>query len=110
MKLLLDENLSPKLPALLGDAFRDVSHVREHGLVETADTAIWSFAAAHGMAIVTKDADFAVLSETRGHPPKVVLIDLGNVTTAEIARVLVATADVIRAALDDDEQSLVIVG
>ena len=40
MKLLFDQNLSPRLPSLLSDLYPDSLHVREVGLKDATDTAI----------------------------------------------------------------------
>jgi predicted nuclease of predicted toxin-antitoxin system len=50
-------------------------HVREVGLREAADSIVWDYAARHGLAIVTKDADFRQRSFLEGHPPKVLEVD-----------------------------------
>jgi len=44
MKLLLDENLSPKLARAVADLFPDSLHVEECGLGGASDEAIWQFA------------------------------------------------------------------
>jgi len=41
MKLLFDQNLSPRLPRILADIYPDSLHVREIGMREATDTAIW---------------------------------------------------------------------
>ncbi len=58
MKLLFDQNVSPWLCRMLSDLFPNSVHVREVGLREADDTIVWDYAAQHGFAIVTKDADF----------------------------------------------------
>ncbi len=40
MKLLFDQNLSPRLPRLLSDLYPDSIHVREVGLKDATDTTI----------------------------------------------------------------------
>jgi len=40
MKLLFDENLSPKLPGTLAALFPDSAHVRERGLLGQPDEEI----------------------------------------------------------------------
>jgi predicted nuclease of predicted toxin-antitoxin system len=57
MKLLFDQNLSPRLPQLLSDLFPGSIHVREASLTEAEDTAIWDYAKANGFVIVSKDSD-----------------------------------------------------
>ena len=58
MKLLFDQNLSPRLPLLLRDLYPGSVHVRELGLKDAEDAAIWDYARTHGIVIVSKDSDF----------------------------------------------------
>ncbi len=88
MKLLFDENLSPRLVRRLADLFPDSAHVHEIGLGAAADEAVWTHAAAHGFTIISKDADFHTLSFLRGQPPKVIWIRRGNCSTAEVEAIL----------------------
>ena len=58
MRLLFDENLSPRLPYLLANEYPGSEHVRDAGLLGATDRQIWEYAGAHGFAIVSKDTDF----------------------------------------------------
>ena len=44
MKLLFDENLSPKLSSRLSDLFPNFLHVREVGMKATGDAIVWDYA------------------------------------------------------------------
>ncbi|HVS09071.1 MAG TPA: DUF5615 family PIN-like protein [Planctomycetota bacterium] len=88
MKLLLDQNLSPRLVAELEEDFPGSRHVREFALERADDGASWQFAREQGFAIVSKDADFHQMSFLHGHPPKVVWLRLGNCTTDQILAAL----------------------
>ena len=44
MKLLFDQNLSPRLPQLLADLYPDSAHVRDFGMRDSTDTEIWEYA------------------------------------------------------------------
>jgi predicted nuclease of predicted toxin-antitoxin system len=88
MKLLFDQNLSPRLVTRLADSFPDASHVEPLGLSRAPDPIVWAYARAHGYIIVTKDSDFNDFSVVRGFPPKVIWIRVGNCTTAAIAGLL----------------------
>ena len=88
MKLLYDQNLSPKLVSRLGEQFPDSKHVREVGLASAKDPSIWAFAKDNGFTIVSKDEDFHHLSFLRGAPPKVIGIHTGNASTTIIADLL----------------------
>jgi predicted nuclease of predicted toxin-antitoxin system len=71
VKLLLDQNLSPRLVRSLAATYPGTSHVREVGLHAVDDETIWAYAAEHGFVIVSKDADFHQRSFVLGPPPKV---------------------------------------
>jgi predicted nuclease of predicted toxin-antitoxin system len=78
MKLLFDENLSPKLPRILSVDFPESMHVRHCGLKGFPDEDIWEYARNNGFTIVSKDSDFYQRSMIYGHPPKVVWLRIGN--------------------------------
>src|SRR5437867_860519 len=84
MKLLFDQNLSPKLVSRLADLFPNSSHVQTAGLDCASDDRIWEYAQLNGFAIVTKDADYNILSVLRGSPPKVIWLLRGNCTTCRV--------------------------
>jgi predicted nuclease of predicted toxin-antitoxin system len=89
MKLLFDQNLSPRLPRLLADIYADSVHVREVGLRDAVDAAIWDYARSHGFAIVSKDSDFQQRSLLYGSPPKFIWLRVGNCpvkTTEDLLR------------------------
>ena len=88
MKLLFDQNVSPRLTRLLADIYAESVHVREVGLREAEDIAIWQYAKVHGYAIVSKDSDFQQRSLLHGAPPKFIWLRVGNCTTARIERLL----------------------
>jgi predicted nuclease of predicted toxin-antitoxin system len=87
MKLLFDQNLSPKLVNRLADLFPGSSHVLLEALDSASDDQVWEHARLNGFAIVTKDADYNNLSVLRGSPPKVIWLLLGNCTIAQVEAV-----------------------
>jgi len=87
MKLLFDENLSPKLPRILAAQFPGSLHLRDCGLKGAADEAIWEYAGTHGFTIVSKDADFYQHSLFYGSPPKFVWLRIGNCTRDDLVSV-----------------------
>ena len=97
MKLLFDENISPRLATLLGDVFPESKHVHEIGLGSADDATIWNRALVEGYTIVTKDSDFHERSLLVPDSPRVVWIRRGNCSTDEIALMLRANADALRA-------------
>jgi predicted nuclease of predicted toxin-antitoxin system len=88
LRLLFDQNLSFQLVRLLADLYPGSLQVRQLNLHEADDEAIWRYAAAEGLTIVSKDSDFHQLSFLRGHPPKVVWLRIGNAATAAVAALL----------------------
>ena len=99
MKLLLDQNLSQRLLPSLEPAFPGSRQVRSLDLEAAADFEIWSFAQAQDFAIVTKDSDFVELSALYGPPPKIVWLNLGNVSNNVVMAKLVDHVDTILAFL-----------
>lgn len=84
MKLLFDQNLSPKLVGRPADLFPGSAHVQDVGLAEADDGVVWEYARANGFAVVSKDEDYNTLAVLRGSPPKVVWLLLGNCKTARV--------------------------
>ena len=99
MSLLFDQNLSRRLPALLADEFPGCEQVLLVGLSGANDLAVWAYAAARGLAVVSKDADFRNLSATYGPPPKVIWLRVGNGPTRDVEALLRSRAADIRAFL-----------
>lgn len=108
MKLLFDENLSPKLASRLASYYPDGKHVREVGLRGRPDHEIWAFATVNGCVIVSKDTDFRERSYLEGFPPKVIWLDVGNAGTSAIADLLDTHRNRVLAFESLEEQSLLI--
>ncbi len=108
MKLLFDENLSPRLIDLLAAEFPGSTHPDRLGMRGAADAAIWAHAREHGYTIVSKDNDFRQHAFLYGPPPKVLWLAIGNAGTEEIARLLVSRIAEIRTFDDAPEQSLLV--
>ena len=108
MKLLLDENLSPRLIELLSDIYPGSEHVHRLGLGSSVDEYVWVYAKEHGFAIVSKDSDFADRSVLQGAPPKVIWIRSGNCTTAVVEMLLRNSAQAVMRFVDGEETCLVL--
>lgn len=96
MKLLLDQNLSRRLLADLDCFFPGSTQAALCGLDTATDDVLWDFAKDNEFAIVTKDSDFLELALMRGFPPRVILLNLGNVSNARLRDVFLAQAPAIR--------------
>jgi predicted nuclease of predicted toxin-antitoxin system len=88
VKLLFDQNLSPRLVSRLADEYPGSDHVSSVGLEAASDLEVWEYARDHGYTLVSKDADFSELSLLRGFPPKVLWLRVGNCTTSRIEEVI----------------------
>ncbi len=88
MRLLFDQNLSPRLVDRLSDLYPDSSHVSLLGLDQASDVIGWEYARQHQFVLVTRDVDFSELSVIRGFPPKVIWIRRGNCKTSDIESIL----------------------
>ena len=97
MKLLFDENLSPKLLRLIDSQFPGSIHVRDCGLKGQSDQAVWEYARANGYTLVSKDSDFYQRSLLTGGPPKLIWLRLGNCTRNQLLAVLLKHEGAIRA-------------
>ena len=96
MKLLLDANLSWRLTPVLSEHFGECIHVNKTELpLPAKDTEIWNYAAANGYTIVTQDSDFLNLFETRGFPPKIILLRVGNMDRKTAEKILLGAKSYI---------------
>ena len=106
MKLLFDQNLSPKLAEFFKDSFDDAVHVQDVGLGASDDISVWEYAGSNGFTIVTKDNDFNGMASLFGFPPKVIWIRKGNCTTLIINEMILKRIDVIKAFIKDTENGI----
>ncbi|MGE0540467.1 MAG: DUF5615 family PIN-like protein [Dehalococcoidia bacterium] len=105
MRLLFDENVSPRLVRLLRDVYPDSTHVHDLGLGGADDDDVWNYAATHNFVVVTKDIDFYHRSVRLGHPPKVILLRLGNCPTSDVEAFLRRRHAELLQFHDDDSRS-----
>lgn len=97
MRLLFDENLSPRLGKLLEDVYPGSESVLRIGLSGRPDPEVWRYAVERGMMVVGKDSDFierAMLSSLGG---KFVWLRMGNCSTETAHLVLRAAWDRLQA-------------
>ncbi len=106
MKLLFDENLSPKLPQRLADLLPNSLHVRDVGMKATIDPIVWDYAKENNLMIVSKDADMHDLSLVLGNPPKVIWLRLGNCSTQQVENLLRRDLAAIESFFEDETLSL----
>jgi predicted nuclease of predicted toxin-antitoxin system len=102
MRLLFDQNLSPRLVDRLNDVFPQALHVSQVGLSRAPDEALWDYARVNALVICTKDTDFLDMSVLNGFPPKIVWLAPGDYTTAQVEALLRQHAGEIEAFATDD--------
>jgi predicted nuclease of predicted toxin-antitoxin system len=105
MVLLFDENLAHALVAQLADIYPGSRHIRDTGLLGEPDPVVWDYAKQEGLAIVSKDRDFMNRSHYYGHPPKVIWLCVGNLSTKKMEERLRSNATQIQAFLADTATS-----
>ena len=106
MKLLFDQNLSPKLAGFFKDSFDDTVHLQDIGLGISDDISVWEYAGSNGFTIVTKDNDFNSMVSLFGFPPKVIWIRKGNCATLVIKEMILDRIDVIKEFINDKENGI----
>jgi predicted nuclease of predicted toxin-antitoxin system len=84
VKLIIDAQLPPSLAAALRQAGCDAVAVREIGLREAKDAAIWNYALQNNGVILTKDEDFAERCMADDQAPVVIWLRIGNATNPEL--------------------------
>jgi|SRR5690554_4225514 len=95
MNLLFDQNISFRIIEKVNNHFKNVQQVRKVGLENADDNTMWQFAKENDFAIVSFDADFNDLANLRGVPPKIIWLRTGNMTTNNIAQLLIMHKDII---------------
>lgn len=96
MNLLLDQNISFRVVALLTDTFENVKHVKELKLTDSSDLDIWNYALKNEFTIITFDSDFIDLANLKGSPPKIIWLRFGNSSNLKIANKLLSEANEIK--------------
>jgi predicted nuclease of predicted toxin-antitoxin system len=74
---LVDAQLPPALARTLTAAGHPSQHVANVGLLQSDDDAIWQYALANYLAIVTKDEDFATRRLFDAGGPQIVWLRVG---------------------------------
>jgi predicted nuclease of predicted toxin-antitoxin system len=83
--------------------------VKQLGLAEKLDQAIWDVAKRDGYVILTQDDDFVDLSSLHGPLPKVIHLAKGNLTTKQCVSALRANTAAIKHFGSDPEAGLLVI-
>jgi predicted nuclease of predicted toxin-antitoxin system len=102
MKLLFDQNISFRITRKLQNYFSGCCHVSDCKLSDSEDSEIWAYAKQNDFVIVTFDSDFYDISIINGHPPKIIWIRTGNLTTNEFVQLMIENQKIIDSFINDD--------
>jgi predicted nuclease of predicted toxin-antitoxin system len=108
VKLLLDENLSPRLAEALAEIYPGSSHVHQCGLGTADDATIWDYAKLNGFIIVSKESDFEERSVVLGSRPKVIWLRTSNCASAAVANLPRATSSIGSRSVNDDHETCLV--
>ena len=108
MKLLFDENLSPRLVDTLDSVFPESTHIETLGMRGETDEHIWDYARDSGFVIVSKDNDFRQRVFLYGPPPKIIWLSVGNANTVSIAGLLQRNKTRIMTFIEERDAGLLI--
>lgn len=78
MRFLVDAQLPPSLARWIEAQGYGAKAVRDVGLRDAADSAIWDFAQRGGWVVITKDDDFVERAMRQESGPPVVWLRIGN--------------------------------
>jgi predicted nuclease of predicted toxin-antitoxin system len=106
VKLLFDQNISPKILKKLPDNFSKCEQVRFAGLEDASDFEIFEYAKTNGFAVVTFDSDFVDLNALRGTPPKIIYLNTGNLTTQSVSKLILNNLLTIQHYLNSDTDDI----
>ena len=102
VKVLLDENISPKVAETLArEDGVDACHVRDRGLLAASDREVLDRAFSEDRILVTSNvADFVKLARARDLHPGIILLEDGALPRDEQFRVVRAAVVVLRGIAD----------
>jgi predicted nuclease of predicted toxin-antitoxin system len=78
VNFLVDHQLPPALARFLESQGHSAKHVRELGLKQAPDMAIWRYAVANDIAVISKDEDFYFIATSPGANGRLVWVRVGN--------------------------------
>lgn len=108
MKLLLDANLSWRLTKPLSIHF-DASHILDNFSHSEKDMMIWEFAKKEAYTIVTNDEDFTQITQSKGWPPKIILLKTGNQSNDYLLSILINKKDELISFHQNSELGILII-
>lgn len=108
MKLLIDQNLSPKLVNRLNGLFPDSKHLIDVNLDTAGDFEVWEYAKKADFTIISKDTDFLNINALRGFPPKVIWVQRANCSTDQIFDLIESNFLTIKFFIENPEKGILV--
>jgi predicted nuclease of predicted toxin-antitoxin system len=105
MRLIADENISWQLKKLIPE-WDILPSNKISPSQRLTDLMIWKFAKTNNYTILTFDEDFSELQNLFSYPPKIIWLRTGNVSTGEIASLLMKLENEINVFLADEESGI----
>ncbi|HEY8927747.1 MAG TPA: DUF5615 family PIN-like protein [Mucilaginibacter sp.] len=102
MRLIIDENISWRLKKMI-PAWEILPSNEIKREQRQTDLMIWRFAKENNFTILTFDEDFSELQNIYSYPPKIIWLRTGNISTSDIAVLLIKLEKDILSFLDDNE-------
>lgn len=106
LEFWIDNNLPPKMAVWLREDFNVLAKsFQELGFQSTEDIEIFRAAASriNTIIITTKDVDFVNLSNDIGSPPKILFLNIGNLSNKKLKEIIYKSfKEVIRMFLETD--------
>jgi predicted nuclease of predicted toxin-antitoxin system len=103
MKILFDENISYRIVKKLQDHFPESKHVSDISPILQSDEFIFKYAKENDFTIATFDEDFENISVSRGAPPKIIWLRMGNTSTIKISERFIESKQMIRTFIESDD-------
>jgi predicted nuclease of predicted toxin-antitoxin system len=108
VKFLIDNNLSPQVAVLLGEAGHEAVHIRDYGMQSAPDDEVLDRARVERRVLISADTDFGMLlSRQHAVTPSVILVRriIGR-RAKDIVDIVLANLDVVS---DDIESGAIVV-
>ncbi|WP_254448607.1 DUF5615 family PIN-like protein [Spirosoma rhododendri] len=90
MRFLFDQNISYRVVKQLKVTLPDSVGVREVGLLDADDFAIWEYAKREDYVVVTFDKDIPMIGAVKGFPPKIIWLRTGNMSNQALISLFTA--------------------
>ena len=87
MKLVVDNQLPPKLAVYLRWRGHEAAHVNDLGLGAASDLDVWAHCVRERAVLVTKDEDFIFLANRPNDSGRLIWVRLGNCRNAALVEV-----------------------